>query len=395
MRYAVHHARKHKLDRIIYIIPFTSIIDQNAEAIRKALKDDDELNPWVLEQHSNLEPEQQTWRSKLASENWDAPIVLTTMVQFLETLFGGGTRGVRKLHQLANSVIVFDEIQTLPINCVHLFCNSINFLAAHCITTAVMCTATQPLLNRLEYPKKGLLHLRDEDELMPDVGALFDDLKRVTIVDKTKKGGWTVEEVTELALAQVAAKNSCLIIVNTKDWARRLFQACMAMKSLPQGAIFHLSTAQCPVHRKTILDQVKARLKNKLPTLCISTQLIEAGVDVDFASVIRFVAGLDSIAQAAGRCNRNGYGDKAEVLVVNPDKENIDTLVDIVVGIAKTKQVFNEFKGQNLLLPEVMKQYFEYFFFDRADQMSYQCKDQKTGESDNLLNLLSHNKLNP
>jgi CRISPR-associated endonuclease/helicase Cas3 len=147
LRFALHHAKKHKLERIIYIIPYTSIIEQNADAIRKVVEEEGDEFPWVLEHHSNLEPEQQTWHSKLTAENWDAPIVITTMVQFLETLFDGGTRGVRRLHQLANSVIIFDEIQTLPINCTHLFCNALNFLTTYTNTTAVLCTATQPFVN--------------------------------------------------------------------------------------------------------------------------------------------------------------------------------------------------------------------------------------------------------
>lgn len=128
MRYALHHAKKHNLEHIIYIIPFTSIIEQNAEEIRKVLEQEGDKFPWVLEHHSSLEPEEQDWRTKLITENWDAPVIFTTMVQFLEVLFGGGTRGARRMHTLANSVLIFDEIQSLPVNCVHLFampCNSL------------------------------------------------------------------------------------------------------------------------------------------------------------------------------------------------------------------------------------------------------------------------------
>ncbi|TAM21111.1 MAG: CRISPR-associated endonuclease Cas3'', partial [Candidimonas sp.] len=168
LRYALRHACMHKLERIIYIIPYTSIIEQNAEVIRDAVEQVGDARPWVLEHHSNLEPEKQTWRTKLVSENWDAPIVLTTMVQFLEALFDGGTRSVRRLHQLANSVLIFDEIQTLPVNCVHLFCNALNFLTTHAKTTAVLCTATQPLLNQLKAPEKGQLYIPDSNELVQD-----------------------------------------------------------------------------------------------------------------------------------------------------------------------------------------------------------------------------------
>lgn len=395
LRYAVHHAKAHKLDRVFYIIPYTSIIEQNAQAIRAVLHRDSDCQPWVLEHHSNLEPEQQTWQSKLVSENWDAPIVLTTMVQFLETLLSGGTRGVRRLHQLANSVIVFDEIQTLPVNCIHLFNNSLNYLVAHCRTTAVLCTATQPLLHKVKNEEKGRLHLDDGNELMPDVAGLFDELKRVEILDKTKPLGWSLEEITSLAIDEIKAKQSCLIIVNTKNWAQALFKALQQSGVVAADALIHLSTAQCPAHRKTLLAIVRQRLNDKLPVLCISTQLIEAGVDVDFASVIRFLAGLDSLAQAAGRCNRNGKHPTSVVHVINPVQETIDLLPDIKKGQEATKRIFNEFKGKDLLQPEVMQQYFQYYFFERSCQMDYPLKATSAAGENTLLNLLSVNKNNP
>ncbi|UUZ64429.1 hypothetical protein LP417_04940 [Polaromonas sp. P1-6] len=153
MRFALHHVEKRQLDRIIYVIPFTSIIDQNAQVARAILEPDDtpaDRGKVVLEHHSSITPEQQTWREKILCENWDAPVVYTTMVQFLETLFGAGTRGARRMHQLANSVLIFDEVQTLPINCVHVFNNAINFLVEQCNSTVVLCTATQPLLHRVD-----------------------------------------------------------------------------------------------------------------------------------------------------------------------------------------------------------------------------------------------------
>lgn len=184
----MHHAQKHNLDRIIYIIPFTSIIEQNANAIRGVLGEEN-ADDWVLEHHSSLEPEQQTWRSKLACENWDKPIVLTTMVQFLESMFASGTRGSRRMHQLSNAVLIFDEIQTLPIRCVHLFNNTINYLTRFCNTTALMCTATQPLLNQLPEQIKsfGELQLPLENELTPNIGKLYQQLERVCLNNLTKK----------------------------------------------------------------------------------------------------------------------------------------------------------------------------------------------------------------
>ena len=393
LRFALHHARKHHLERIIYVIPYTSIIEQNAEAIRKVIERDEDDRPWVLEHHSNLEPELQTWRSKLVSENWDAPIIFTTMVQFLETLFSGGTRGVRRLHQLSNSVVIFDEIQTLPINCTHLFCNAINFLSSYAGMTAVLCTATQPLLDKLKTPEKGQLHLPPENELVNDITKLFMDLKRVDILNRIKTGGWSADEIVQLMLQEYIEKGSCLVIVNTKTWAQKLFQ--LSIPHIEKDGLFHLSTNQCAAHRKDLFKTIKDRLDRGLPVLCISTQLIEAGVDIDFPCVIRFLAGLDSIAQAAGRCNRNGRSSTATVHVINPDQENINTLKDIKEGIEITRRVINESKDGDLLTPDKMQQYFNYYFYARAEDMSYTLSAKDIGRSDNLLNLLSDNKLNP
>ena len=392
LRFALHHAKKHQLDRIIYVIPYTSIIEQNADAIRKVIECEGDDKAWVLEHHSNLEPEQQTWRSKLVSENWDAPIVLTTMVQFLETLFSGGTRGVRRLHQLANSVIVFDEIQTLPIKCTHLFCNAINFLSAYARTTVVLCTATQPLLDKLKASEKGQLLIPKENELVKDTTKLFADLKRVNICNQVKTGGWNEKEIVKLILDEYNEKDSCLVIVNTKNWAQKLFRSCNDHVS--EDAIFHLSTNQCPAHRKILLNKIRTRLDKELPVLCISTQLIEAGVDVDFACVIRFLAGLDSIAQAAGRCNRNGRLAEATVHVINPDQENIDLLPDIKIGQEKALRVFDENRDRDLLSPDKIRQYFEYYFYARSEEMSYTLTEKQAGRTDSLLNLLSTNPLN-
>jgi len=393
LRYALHHARQHKLDRIIYIIPFTSIIEQNAAAIREVLECSKDEYPWVLEQHSNLEPEQQNWHSKLVSENWDAPIVMTTMVQFLEVLFSGGTGGARKIHQLANSVLIFDEIQTLPINCTHLFCNALNFLTNFCNTTAVLCTATQPLLDRLKSAEKGQLVIPEENELVSDVPKYFEKLERVKLSNKVRPEGWTEKQIAELAMEEFSEFGSCLVIVNTKAWAQKLYQILQPDFESNKDAIFQLSTSLCPAHRKAIFSKVRQRLENNMPVLCISTQLIEAGVDVDFASVIRFLAGLDSIAQAAGRCNRNGLRETATVHVVNPDEEKIDLLKDIKVGRDKALRVLGE-GYDNLLAPDAMRQYFNYYFYERADDMSYSVSSRLLGRDDDLLNLLSSNSKN-
>ena len=402
LRYALHHAQKHNLDRIIYIIPYTSIIDQNAQAVREILGED-----WVLEHHSNLEPEKQSWQDKLLSENWDKPIVFTTMVQFLDAWFGGGTRGARHIHPMTNAVLIFDEIQTLPVKCVHLFCNVLNWLTTFGKSTAVLCTATQPLLGKSglqNFPEdkrgaitaRGLLRLPENAEIMgkhQDLDKLFEELSRVEIRFNEKAGGWNVDEAGAFLLEQFATTPSCLFIVNTKKWAQELYQYCKAQNVPPEG-LFHLSTNQCAAHRKAIFDTIKGRLKNKEPVICISTQLIEAGVDISMACVIRALSGLDSIAQAAGRCNRHGEKKgKGQVWVLNLQEQDFTRILpDIQAGKTHAERVFRDFAGQDILQPEAMKRYFEYYFYQRSDEMLYSVKNSATGS---LLDWLSDNKNNP
>lgn len=395
LRFALHHTQQHKMERIIYIIPYTSIIDQNADVVRKILESESELRgSIVLEHHSNLTPEQQGSREKILAENWDAPVIYTTMVQLLETLFGGGTRDVRRMHQLANSVLVFDEIQTLPVNTVHMFCNAINFLVEHCSSTVVLCTATQPLLDGVD-PSKGVLKFSRSNEIMPDVKKLFDDLERVKVLNQRKPGGWKVEEIAELALREVSESGSCLAIVNTKKSAQALFSLLRQTQGM---RVFHLSTNMCPAHRKKILAEIRKLLEDKSPLLCVSTQLIEAGVDVDFGTVIRYTAGLDSIAQAAGRCNRNKRREVGRVHVVNPADENLDMLMDIRVGKEVTERLLDDqkFGAENfdggMIAPQAMKRYFEYYFFARKDEMDYPVSKEIGGRDDSLLNMLSINQ---
>ncbi len=406
LRFAVQHAKRHNLDRIVYIIPFTSIIEQNAQEVRDILEeklpDGSYVGDWVLEQHSNLEPDVQTWQSKLIMDNWNAPIVFTTMVQFLESCFGGGTKGVRRLHQLSRAVLIFDEIQTLPINCYYLFCNAINFLTQYANTTAVLCTATQPVLNQLPIKQNGSLN--PATEIVGDrsqLAELFDTLKRVDIHDHTEQSQ-DLDRLTKYISENFAEFGSTLVIVNTKAWASDLYK--QLSPELSSEVLFHLSTGQCARHRKDLLSTIRKRLKEGLPTLVISTQLIEAGVDVSFKSVVRFLAGLDSIAQASGRCNRHGEmrntegkSMKGQVFIVKPDKESLSKLPTIKLGkdlmenvilptLAKPKNA-----DKHLLDPDIMDQYFAGFYqTDHAEkQMAYPVDNMNT-----IFGWLSNNKTN-
>lgn len=401
LRFALNHADHHKLDRIFYIIPYTSIIDQNADEVRKILEDKDNqgnyLNQVVLEHHSNITPDEESYKQKLLSENWDAPIVFTTQVQFLESLFGAGTKKARRMHQLANSVIIFDEIQTLPIRCVHMFNVALRFLVKNCRTSIVLCTATQPLLHKVE-PKSKSISLEPRKKIISNEHELYEAFKRVSVVDNRKAGGWSLDEISDLTLKELKKTGSVLIVVNTKKSARDLF---FALKRKECPGLYHLSTSMCPTHRLDILSEIRSNLAvGTEPVVCVSTQLIEAGVDVDFGSVIRYLAGLDSITQAAGRCNRNNRRPKGYVHIINPNEENISRLKDIVSGLKNCERILEEYKKSPALFSEEMigikalEQYYKYYFYSRKEEMSYNVGEKTiVGRNDNIFSLLSNNVL--
>jgi len=397
LRFALNHAATWGMDRVIYVSPYTSIIDQNAEVVRAILEPKgSEFASVVLEHHSNLTPLKQTWRSKILSENWDAPVVFTTMVQLLETLFGSGTRAVRRMHQMANAVLIFDEVQTVPIRCVHLFNNAINYLVEQCGSSAVLCTATQPLLHKVD-EKKGAIRLSGQAELAGDVKDLFSRLRRYEALDCRRAGGWEHEDAVELAHAEARETGSCLVVVNTKKEALSIFNKYLERPG--RFSAVHLSTNMCPAHRMRILNEVKDQIKRGQPVVCVSTQLIEAGVDIDFGGVIRALAGLDSIAQAAGRCNRNGLRDMGRVHIINLAGDLPRQLREISVAQESAQRVLDECAGSSgdrlvdLSDPELTERYFSYYFFDRKSEMSYSVSAKEAERDDNLLNMLSENRL--
>lgn len=397
LRFSLNHAHTHAMDRIIYIIPYTSIIDQNADVAKRVLEEHDSHGVYasniVLEHHSNLTPEEESVQQKLLAENWDAPIVFTTMVQFLESMFGHGTRNTRRIHQLTNSVIIFDEIQTLPIRCVHIFSGVIRFLVKNCGSTIVLCTAIQPLLDKISPVSRAL---PQPMQIISDVQHLFRTLKRVCVSDCCKTGGWTNQEIVQLTETELRETGSVLIIVNTKKSAINLFQL---LQEKVGCKLFHLSTGMCPAHRMRILENIRKRLDNGEPIICVSTQLIEAGVDIDFGSVVRFLAGLDSIAQAAGRCNRNGARpQRGRVFIINPQEENLDKLKDIKVGSDIATRILTEYKADpskfdnDIIGPIAMEQYYRYYFYSRSDEMEYKINRKSiVNREDSLFNLLSCN----
>lgn len=294
MAFALEHAKRHGMRRVIYVIPFTSIIEQNAAEFRKAFGALDEQA--VLEHHSTfddgkLQGEATKDKLRLASENWEAPVVVTTAVQFFESLFADRSSRCRKLHNIAGSVIILDEAQMLPLNLLLPIMQAIKELAQNYHCSVVMCTATQPAVQAENGFYRGFENVR---EIAPKPTALFVQLHRTTV---QHIGTQTDADL----LAKLCEHPQMLIIVNNRRHARSLYD-----QAKPLDGTFHLTTLMCAKHRSQQLDKIRGRLKNGEPCRVIATSLIEAGVDVDFPLVMRAEAGLDSVAQAAGRCNREG-----------------------------------------------------------------------------------------
>lgn len=320
LAFALEHALQYNKRRIVYAIPYTSIIEQTADVFRRVFK---ELSGAVLEHHSNVktetkeeknkETEATTEKSTLAAENWEAPLIVTTNVQLFESLFAARTSRCRKLHNIANSVVILDEAQLLPPGFLQPILDMLQLLVEHYGVTAVLCTATQPALGTQHggHGRKLLKGLDNATEIMDGTEQLYRDLERVTVhvpSNLDERQSW--DAIAE----RLQQHESVLAIVNTRADCRELHAR------MPKGTI-HLSALMCGEHRSVLVDEIKSGLAKHALVRVVSTQLIEAGVDVDFPVVYRALTGLDSIAQAAGRCNREGtLPVKGEVFVFVPPK---------------------------------------------------------------------------
>lgn len=361
MAFALNHAIKNNLDRVIYVIPYTSIIEQNANVFRKAFKD---LSCAVVEHHSNFdesllsnrkEDEIQAW--ELSVENWDAPVIVTTTVQFFESLFSCKPSSCRKLHNIAKSVVILDEAQMLPIDFLYPCLRVLEELTHYYKTTVVLCTATQPALN-IRNNFKGI-EIKQENEIVgttKEVTTLYNNLKRVNI-------NLIKEKLSIDALADhLSIHSKVLCIVNSRGRARKLFEL------LPQNkkeSLYHLSANMCPEHRAKKLEEIKERLKENKDCILISTQVIEAGVDIDFPIVYREIAGLDSIVQAAGRCNREGkLEEKGQVFLFEPE-DGVPTIFEAYAD--STREVIYE--NLDLLSLDAIRKYFELIFWRKGEEL--------------------------
>jgi CRISPR-associated endonuclease/helicase Cas3 len=349
LAFALNHAKEKLKRRIIYVIPFTSIIEQNAKVFRDMLGDDA-----VLEHHCNFLPDESDWKTRLAAENWDAPVIVTTNVQFFNSFYANKTSKCRKLHNVANSIVIFDEVQAIPVEKLKPCLEVIKELSLSYGVTTVLCTATQPAIKFSEQFISGLRNVR---EIIQDIPALFAELKRT---EEVFIGKFTEQDIANKLLEH----EQVLCIVNTRQQALDIFN------TLPESdENIHLSALMYPAHRTKKLDEIRKRLlaTNKSPCRVVSTQLIEAGVDVDFPCVFRAVAGIDSIAQAAGRCNRNGLSKPAcKVYVFDFLKEAGCSFFRLAAQSAM--KLFEPFAGK-LTDPECVREYFADFFWKNEQRM--------------------------
>ena len=351
MAFALRHAAAHGLDRVIYVIPYTSIIEQNAKVFRDVFGDD-----IVLEHHGNVDYEAGEPRMRFLAENWDAPIIVTTSVQFFESLHANRASSCRKLHNLARSVIILDEAQSLPIDLLKPCLRSLDELVCRYGASVALCTATQPAVLAGQLAKGGLtggtLGCR---EIIPAERHLHERLRRVVAERLPGK-------VSDADLLELAAEHpSALVIVNTRRHAREMFES--ARSRFPDRTVFHLSAQMCPQHRTEILSCAKRLLCLGKPCLLVSTQLIEAGVDIDFPCVFREMAGADSLSQAAGRCNREGRLSEPGRVFFFESSEKHSPPGFLATAAAKGKEVLSleEFQD-DLLAPELVTRYFELLY---------------------------------
>ena len=360
LRAALAHAAARNKARIFFVSPLLTILDQNAKVIKNFISDDS----LILEHASNiLRPEKQDDEldeNELLTETWRAPIVVTTLVQFLNTLFDGRTACIRRMNALANSVIVLDEVQSVPRHMLSPFNMAVNFLSAVCGATVILCSATEPCLEAARHP----VRLSKPSDLVAYDPALWQPFRRTEITDRRKPGGYTAEELAALALESLEASGSLLLICNKKDQAAALYR----LLSHAEAAVYHLSTSMCAAHRLRTLDAINARL-GKEPVVCVATQLVEAGVDFSFGCVIRVSAGLDNVVQAAGRCNRGGeFGRLCPVYIVNLKGENLGRLKEIAAAQNAAEELLYDFArapaayGDSLASAEAVESYYRRLF---------------------------------
>ena len=341
--------------------------------------------------HSNvvIEGDEERKKYELLAENWTpSPIVVTTAVQFLNTLFAGKNSNVRRMYNLLDSVIIVDEVQSMPIRMLKMFNLAMNFLTSFGNSTVVLCSATQPLFDELDQDRMLPPH-----DMVPDTKKYSDAFKRTTVIDDTARSmnGFTVSEMGDYIWEKYQKLPQVLAIVNTKKCAKNIYRKLKQRCDQDGCLLFHLSANMCPVNRKEVIDKMTVSLKNGDKVICISTQIIEAGVDISFGCVIRSLTGLDSIIQSAGRCNRNALF----IIRICEDAENIKRFDDIKKAQEAMQQVLYQFKmrpekfDDDLTSDPAIRLYYQIYLKNRLEEMKY--SGTVNGMDVKLLDLLSAN----
>lgn len=385
LRFGLRHSKQYHKKHIIYVLPYITIIEQNASTIREILNGEATDSHNILEYHSNVsqeirdkskEKEEQTNIFDLAEDSWDSPIIVTTMVQFLNTIFAKSTKYRRRFHNLCNSVLIFDEAQRIPVKCLNMFNEALNFLKNFGKSNILLCTATQPALNEVEQK----LDLNKQHEIIPNLIKHEHQFKRVNFIDLTRDDEGhdqklDAEDVADLIFQKSKGTKSILGIFNTISVTKKIYTILKEKIDHSSVVLMYLSTNMCPADRQDRINKTLNLVKAGKKVICISTPLIEAGVDASFECVFRSLTGLDSIVQAAGRCNRNGEMKKnGKVYLVNiSDKEErISKLEEVKVGKAQVINLLEDgIEADDFLNADVIEKYFKRFYKALAYKMSY------------------------
>lgn len=380
LRYALNNAKSYGKKHILYIAPYNSILEQNAEEIRKYVGDKD----LVLEHHSNVifdDAEGEDEKNyHLLTENWaHSPIIATTAVQFLNTLFSAKTSSVRRMQALGDSIIIIDETQALPVKLLKIFNAAMNFISYFCNSTILLCSATQPLLDKL-----------DSYQILPPQSIIKNEEKyqsnfeRMKVEFETEGRGFSFDDVANFAVSKIQTHKSILLIVNTKTSARQVYSKIKdIVGDNSKYQCLHLSTNMCPAHRREILELIRLRLESEdksEKTICISTSLIEAGVDISFEYVVRSLAGLDSIVQAAGRCNRNLERDRGTLSVIYMRDERVAKTENMERAQNATRDIINNlreypenYKG-GIFSKEAIDEFYTKYYSQLLPEMAYKLR---------------------
>jgi CRISPR-associated endonuclease/helicase Cas3 len=393
LRFALTQAKEHGMDHVIIVIPYNTIIEQNAKAIRDALglpADDDHT---VLEYHSTISNDPKSSAFYYAQDTWDAPIIMTSQVAYLNALYGHGSKNLRHMHRLVNSVLIYDEIQSMPLHALEMNNHAINWLSSMGSSTPLLCTATQPELTKNVIP----VGINPPTEIVPNIPEVETAFKRVRLINHIEMP-WSVDDLTAALEQELTNVDSVLVIFNTKRSARMAYQGF----TMPGVDKCHLSTAMYKVHRQCVMRCVNKRLKRirkmreagepvRHKMVLFATQLVEAGVDFSFDSVFRSLAGVDSIVQAAGRCNRNHERPVGDVHLMRLDStfEHLGSgLRDISYGADITKQLLRSRPDADLFSASFVRDYFVKFLANDKDRkLAYPLKI--SGIHVNLLDLVA------